>query len=157
MAVYFFRDESTGAVKIGYARDVERRRRSLQVGLPGEITTLHAIEGDRAAEGWLHARFAHLHLRGEWFRYSDEMLSISAHEIPACFSNIHQIRNLLGLTQAAFAEAIGVTQGNVSHYEQGRQEVSPGVARRIIAACAQRGITVTFDDIYTVGQTRESA
>ncbi|MFC6520104.1 helix-turn-helix domain-containing protein [Undibacterium arcticum] len=41
------------------------------------------------------------------------------------------IRERLGVTQAAIADAIGVTQGNVSHYEKG-QTVPPDVARRLI-------------------------
>ncbi|WP_080937147.1 helix-turn-helix transcriptional regulator [Burkholderia plantarii] len=63
-------------------------------------------------------------------------------------NNIKQIRRWLDLSQAAFASAIGVTQGCVSHYECGRQDVSPNVARRIIALASGRGVAVTFDDIY---------
>lgn len=68
-------------------------------------------------------------------------------------NNIHQIRKRLGLTQEAFGEAIGVSQGNVSHYEQGRQEVPPDVARRVIAAADALGHAVTFDDIYRTDAT----
>lgn len=69
-------------------------------------------------------------------------------------NNIKQVRERLGLSQADFAEAIGVSQGNISHYECQRQEVSPDVARRVIAAAMDRGITVTFDDIY-VAESKE--
>lgn len=34
---------------------------------------------------------------------------------------IHAIRKKLGVTQAALASGIGVTQGNVSFYEKGRR------------------------------------
>lgn len=61
---------------------------------------------------------------------------------------IQTIRKRLGMTQAELASAIGVTQGNVSHIEQGRQEVTPVVARRVIDVAATRGVVVTFDDIY---------
>lgn len=63
-------------------------------------------------------------------------------------NNIKQVRERLGLSQASFAEAIGVSQGNISHYECQRQDVSPDVARRIIAAAQERGVSVSFDDIY---------
>jgi transcriptional regulator with XRE-family HTH domain len=63
-------------------------------------------------------------------------------------NNIKQVRERLGLSQAAFAEAIGVSQGNISHYECQRQDVSPDVARRVIAAAQERGVQVSFDDIY---------
>lgn len=66
-------------------------------------------------------------------------------------NNILHIRKRLGLTQVAFGEAIGVSQGNVSHYELGRQEVPAEVARRVIAAADERGVSLTFDDIYRIG------
>lgn len=69
-------------------------------------------------------------------------------------NNVRHIRTRLGLSQAEFAAAIGVTQGNVSHIERG-QEVMPAVARGIIAAAAKRGVTVTFDDIYGAGAREE--
>jgi putative transcriptional regulator len=62
-------------------------------------------------------------------------------------NNIRQIRQLLGLSQTAFGEAIGVSQGNVSFYELG-QDVPPKVARKVIEAAAARGVELTFDDIY---------
>lgn len=67
---------------------------------------------------------------------------------PNPMNNILQICKRLGLSQVAFGKAIDVSQGNVSHYEQGRQEVPPEVARRVIAAAEAMGHAVTFDDIY---------
>ena len=64
-------------------------------------------------------------------------------------NNIKAIRQRLGMTQADFAEAVGVTQGNIGHYECQRQEVSPGVARRLIEFAATSGVTVSFNDIYS--------
>lgn len=51
------------------------------------------------------------------------------------------------MSQRAFGAEIDVTQGNVSHYEQG-QEIPPAVARRVIAAAERHGLQLTFDDIY---------
>ncbi len=61
---------------------------------------------------------------------------------------IKTIRTRLGLTQAALAEAIGCTQGNVGHYENKGQTVPPDVARRLITYAATLGILLTFDDVY---------
>ena len=72
-------------------------------------------------------------------------------------NNILQIRKQLGLSQVAFGKAINVSQGNVSHYEQGRQEVPPEVARRVIAAAEALGHAVTFDDIYQPAPGAEKA
>jgi len=51
------------------------------------------------------------------------------------------------MTQSAFAEGIGVTQGNVSLYEKG-QTVPPKVAKRVIELAASRGVALTYDDVY---------
>lgn len=60
---------------------------------------------------------------------------------------IHAIRKKLGVTQAALASGIGVTQGNVSFYEKG-QTVPPLVAGRLIEYAATLGVSLTFDQIY---------
>jgi len=70
-------------------------------------------------------------------------------------NNLKLIREQLGLSQAEFAAAIGVSQGNISHYDCQRQEVPPDVARRVICVAQERGIEVSFDDIY--GAQRASA
>ena len=63
-------------------------------------------------------------------------------------NTIKSIRVRLGLTQAALAEAIGCTQGNVGHYENKGQTVPPEVARRLIAHAARLGVPLSFDDVY---------
>lgn len=60
---------------------------------------------------------------------------------------IQTIRGRLRVTQAALAKELGVTQGNVSHYEQG-QEVPPPVAKLLIKFAASKGAAVTYNDIY---------
>lgn len=60
---------------------------------------------------------------------------------------IQTIRGRLRVTQVALAKALGVTQSNVSHYEQG-QELPPTVAKLLIAYAATLGETVTYTDIY---------
>ena len=67
-------------------------------------------------------------------------------------NKILEIRTKLGLSQRALADALALSQGNVSHYECGRQEVPPDVARRLISFAESRGESLTFDDIYSVDQ-----
>lgn len=61
-----------------------------------------------------------------------------------------QIRKRLDVTQSAMAEALGVTQANVSFYEVRNQTVPPDVARRLIHFAKSKGVVVSFDDIYSV-------
>lgn len=62
-------------------------------------------------------------------------------------NGIKAIRTQLGLTQQAFAEGIGVSQGNVSFLERG-QTVMPDVARRVIDLAERSGFRCSFDDVY---------
>lgn len=61
--------------------------------------------------------------------------------------NLKRIRNHLGLSQRAMAEALGCTQGNVAQREQG-QPLSSDMARKLIAAAQERGLAITFDHVY---------
>jgi len=69
-------------------------------------------------------------------------------------NTIKAIRERLGVTQAALAEGIGCTQGNVGHYERG-QTVLPDVAKRLIGFAAERGLEITFDHVYGTSELPE--
>jgi putative transcriptional regulator len=64
-------------------------------------------------------------------------------------NGIKAIRCQLGLTQAAFAAGVGVSQGNVSFYETKDQTVLPQVARSVIALAARHGFSCSFEDVYS--------
>ena len=40
-------------------------------------------------ERWLHGRFAHLNIQGEWFRFAPEMLTISVPQFMPCMEEIY--------------------------------------------------------------------
>lgn len=75
MSVYFIRDES-GLVKIGHARNPWQRLQDLQVASPTQLAIVRVVDGGQKTEKWLHKRFAGHHVRGEWFAFADEMLSV---------------------------------------------------------------------------------
>lgn len=74
--VYFIQSAITGSVKIGWTTDLAARLAGLQTGHDGALFVVRQIQGGRATERWLHRRFASLRLRGEWFEYCPEMLTI---------------------------------------------------------------------------------
>ena len=80
MAVYFIRIGDDGPVKIGFAKDVESRRKALQVAHPSRMNVIRTIDGDMAAENWLHDRFLDEHLEGDWFRFHAEMVTVQLPE-----------------------------------------------------------------------------
>lgn len=76
--VYFLRCGESGPIKIGWALDETRRRHHLQTGHHEKLMLLASVPGTRLNEGQWHARFAHLRLRGEWFRPAPELLAAIA-------------------------------------------------------------------------------
>lgn len=76
MFVYFLRAGLTSRIKIGFSRDVDRRHRDIDRSASAEIRVVRVIEGSRDTERWLHERFAAQRIRGEWFSFCDEMLTI---------------------------------------------------------------------------------
>ena len=68
--------DNNGSVKFGFSKDPERRVRSLQTGCAEELVLLESISvpehSVREYERLLHAEFAHLRSRGEWFSISPE-------------------------------------------------------------------------------------
>ena len=82
-AVYFIQDSGCGYVKIGWATDPWERLADLQCGTPYELRIIRMVEGGQKAEQWFHRRFAKHRIRGEWFSFDEEMLTLSApDEIP---------------------------------------------------------------------------
>lgn len=65
-------------VKIGFTRDLERRMAALGHTCADVLAT---IPGGRQTEQRLHKRLAHLRIRGEWFRVTDELLDVITCEV----------------------------------------------------------------------------
>jgi Meiotically Up-regulated Gene 113 (MUG113) protein len=71
--IYFVKPRGRPFVKIGYARCVGARLMHLQTASPDELRVLAVVPGGPDKEMVVHARFAHLRVRGEWFHYTDEV------------------------------------------------------------------------------------
>lgn len=73
MPVYFIAD-GLGHVKIGVAHNPMQRMADLQVANAGHLKLLRVIpSGGVLLERQLHARFHGSHVRGEWFRLTQEI------------------------------------------------------------------------------------
>ena len=70
--VYFM--ESQGLIKIGFTRDLARRHWELSNSLPHPVELLHDMPGSFDLETDLHRQFAHLRVRGEWFRKEPDLI-----------------------------------------------------------------------------------
>lgn len=61
------------AVKIGMSSHPEDRLDRIAVGAPGKLRLLAKIPNMGHRESECHRRLKHLHTRGEWFRYTEEV------------------------------------------------------------------------------------
>lgn len=82
MAVYFIQAGEDGPVKIGVAKNPEKRLPALQVNCVAKLRPLGVVNGDRETERSLHARFAASRVRGEWFGLSAELQEFTRHLLP---------------------------------------------------------------------------
>jgi hypothetical protein len=76
MSVYFIVNSAAEVVKIGFSHDPESRRRDLQCGSVDPLHLLRVVDGGPKIEAWLHKRFSHLRISGEWFHFNPEMLTV---------------------------------------------------------------------------------
>lgn len=72
-SVYFLRDASRPAIKIGRSTNVEKRIRQLESQVGRRLQLLATVPGGSAQEAKLHRRFADARLEGEWFSEVDEL------------------------------------------------------------------------------------
>lgn len=72
--IYFMQESSIGAIKIGFASNVSTRKCNIQGANPSKVTVLGAIPGGPDEETRIHEQFAHLRIRGEWFKPGEDLL-----------------------------------------------------------------------------------
>lgn len=79
--IYFIRVNDY--MKIGYCQytAIASRLSVVQLNCPYEATLARTMRGTRNTEQALHRHFAHLHARGEWFVFSERMLTITEGEL----------------------------------------------------------------------------
>lgn len=76
--VYFIEAVGADAIKIGIARNVDRRLQGHQVSCPLPLRLLASAPGGMEEEKHIHHRFAHLLVRGEWFSAKSEIMAFIA-------------------------------------------------------------------------------
>lgn len=69
--VYFITDGE--AIKVGWAKNVERRLWLLQTSHHKPLSVLRTLRGDRVLEKQFHRRWKEHRIRGEWFRDAKEI------------------------------------------------------------------------------------
>jgi hypothetical protein len=73
--LYFIVDDDADCIKIGFSRNVAQRLKHAQIHCARRLRLLRKVRRAPAAEREWHARFAHLRVRGEWYRRTDGLLA----------------------------------------------------------------------------------
>jgi len=75
--IYFIGSTELGAVKIGRADDPYKRLIELQTGNPHRLTLFNVVKDvSPHSEQICHNKMDHLRLHGEWFKLTDELISL---------------------------------------------------------------------------------
>jgi DNA-binding XRE family transcriptional regulator len=151
-AVYFIREESSGAIKIGVAKDVYRRLSFLRTAHSSELTLLGVIAGDGLREAALHRQFQHIRLRGEWFRPEPDLLALIAQEAACPMQPRSRKRAELGQT-FGFTLLVDISIARIRAYAQhmgwtrNRLATEAGLAESTIRAIESAEWSPTADTL----------
>ncbi len=123
MSVYIIRAGEHGPVKIGYSDGpVEKRIRQLQNNHYEILTLIRIIEGGLETERLYHKKYKELHIRGEWFHWSDDMLTRDIHSarIRPEHTEILRLVKTTNLSFASIAKMYNLSRERIrqiaSHY-----------------------------------------
>ena len=155
MAVYFAKAGDTAAVKIGFAKDPVSRIRDMQISIPDILVPIRIIQnGTKQTERALHCHYLEFHIRGEWFRFHESMLTIdpfndlSSNDPPSMRKTPHsffwQWRNEQGLTLTDAATVLGYSVRRMKDYDYGHKE--PDKAMRLAMLAIAAGVKLDEDE-----------
>lgn len=66
--IYFALNTETNLVKIGFTQQPKERKASLRRELGSELEYLKMVQSDTYLEIYIHEKFRHLRVEGEWFK-----------------------------------------------------------------------------------------
>ena len=72
--IYFVLAKESNKIKIGISHDPLRRVRALKTGTWSDLEFLGCLPGVEEDEKNIHKQWQHLHVKGEWFELSQDML-----------------------------------------------------------------------------------
>ena len=81
MSVYFVQD-GHGNVKIGHTNYPDQRVAAMQPSNATKLQMIRVVDGCVYMEGWMHRRFSHARLIGEWFSFDPDMLTVEPPDNP---------------------------------------------------------------------------
>lgn len=61
---------------------------------------------------------------------------------------IKNLRNSIGLSQADFAKAVGISQSAISQIERNLMRPKPDVAKKLVSFAKKNNAKLSFENIY---------
>jgi len=61
---------------------------------------------------------------------------------------VKQLRTQIGMSQAQLADALGVSQSLITHWETGRRQPSPQLALKIVSLASKHHQKITMESLY---------
>lgn len=129
MPVYIIRAGETEFVKIGWAKsDPLKRCNDLQCAHWEELQIIRLVAGGLSLEGAFHRHFQGRRVRGEWFRFCPEMLTMlpsGARPLPVTRKNdgLQKLIRSIGKKQLWVAAQIDVPCDQFSQMARGTRMV----------------------------------
>jgi hypothetical protein len=136
--VYFIQTGDGGYVKIGWTENeasLATRLISLQHANALRLSVIRVLDVERWAEFWLHGFFAEQRLIGEWFTFTEEMLSVVPPGERPDYQSVARLANgrlarggkalYGGRWVSRLADALGVHHQTVRRWESGEVAI-PG-------------------------------
>ena len=81
MSIYFYHLKESNKVKIGCSTNIPQRIKQLNTAIHEQGELIRVIEEqDFGAEKWLHGYFKKYRSKGEWFDFTNEMLTVELPE-----------------------------------------------------------------------------
>jgi len=65
------------------------------------------------------------------------------------------LRQKIDISQAELGKELGVSAGNISHIETGKQSLSLELAKGLIRLCSSKGIEISLDDLFLPELSKE--
>lgn len=132
--IYFIK--CRGRVKVGFSEDPWRRMYKVSADAPFPCELIGVMDGDRAEEARIHAKWDHLHCHREWFKASAEFLGwiASAAVVKREVEGRKPHGEMCGLTvkrgsKIQIARECGITPGAVSQWQKVPAEFCSTVSR----------------------------
>lgn len=63
-------------------------------------------------------------------------------------NRLKELRQLAGMTQTELAEAMGLSQGAIAHYEKGFRGMKAMSIQKLLRILSEKGVDCTFEDVF---------